>query len=148
MENLKKDLKKKLVFNCIMLVVFVVIWITIITFEATDILKTVVFSGTGMAAGGAIGGGTVCLVRILEIKRALKDEEKFKKLLIKTTDERLIMISKSKSHLTLILTLFLLFIGMIVFSYIHRIVFYTLFCVFWVIFVLLILTDIYYRKKY
>ena len=43
MENFKKELKKKLVFNCIMLVVFVVIWITLITFEATDILKTVVF---------------------------------------------------------------------------------------------------------
>lgn len=147
MGNFKKELKKKLVFNCIMLVVFAVIWIALITFEATGILKTVVFSGTGIA-GGAIGGGAVCLVRILEIKRALKDEEKFKKLLIKTNDERLIMISKSESQLTLILTWFLLFIGMFVFSYINKIVFYTLFCVFWVIFVLLILTDIYYRRKY
>ncbi len=147
MENLKKELKKKLIFNCIMLAVFLVFWIVLMAFEATGILKAVVFSETGMA-GGAIGGGAVCLIRILEIKQALKDEEKLKKLLIKTNDERLIMISKAEAHLTLILTLFLLFVGMIVFSYINRIVFYTLFCVFWVIFVLLILTDIYYRRKY
>ena len=88
------------------------------------------------------------IAQAIQAKKALKSEEKRKALFIAQTDERLLTIDKEASRLTLLLTFIVLLIAGSVFAYINEIIYYTLFSVLIVMIVIMVFSDLYFRKKY
>lgn len=149
MENFKKELKKKLILKIIMCVVFWVIGISLIILSKVEVLTTVLFDFNELTpASFAIGAGSVFTFDIIRSKKAFKNENKLKELYIQNTDERIVMIDRYVSYLTMRLILFILLLGTIVFAYINMTICYTLVCVLAIALIIQIITDIYYRKKY
>ena len=84
----------------------------------------------------------------LYVKRILKNEEKFKKFYIENTDERRVLLERNTIYMAATILIALLFIGALVFAYINFTVTITLLAVFFVFFAIILLTGLYYSKKY
>ena len=146
MENFKKDIKKKFIIWTVMYISMFTAGIVLALLNAFDILKPLNKDSTFL--GGFLGGGIVALKYSLDYKKALKNEEKLNQLLIKDGDERMLLINKSAYQLAAILSLILLFIAAIIFTYINTVISNTLLFVLLGFIVLMTISTLYYNKKY
>ena len=146
MENFKKNIKKKFIIWTVMYISMFTAGIVLTLLNAFDILKPL--NGDISFLGGFIGGGLVSLKYSLEYKKALKNEEKLKQLIVKDGDERMLLITKSAYQLASILSLILLFIAAIIFIYINIVISNTLLFVLLGFIILLTISTLYYNKKY
>ena len=146
MENFKKDIKKKFIIWTVMYISMFTAGIVLAWLNAFDILKPL--NGDISFLGGFIGGGIVALKYSLDYKKALKNEEKLKQLLIKDSDERMILINKCSYQLAAILSLIFLFIAAIIFTYINTVISNTLLFVLLGFIILMTISTLYYNKKY
>ena len=146
MENFKKDIKKKFIIWTVMYISMFTAGIVLVLLNAFDILKPLNNDSTFL--GGFLGGGIVALKYSLDYKKALKNEEKLKQLLIKDGDERMILINKCGYQLASILSLIFLFIAAIIFTYINIVISNTLLFVLLGFIILLTISTLYYSKKY
>ena len=146
MENFKKEIKKKFIIWTMMYISMFTAGFVLVLLNAFDILKPLNNDSTFL--GGFIGGGAVALKYSLDYKKALKNEEKLKQLLVRDGDERMILINKCGYQLASILTLILLFIAAIIFTYINTVISNTLLFVLLGFGVLLTISTLYYNKKY
>lgn len=148
MENFKKDIKKKFIIWTVIYISMFTAGIVIVLLNAFDILKPLNNDSTLTFLGGFLGGGIVALKYSLDYKEALKNEEKLKQLLIKDSDERMILINKCSYRLAAILSLIFLFIAAIIFTYINTVISNTLLFVFLGFTIILTISTLYYNKKY
>ena len=148
MENFKKDLKKKsTVFISIAIALYVIAMVLEILYTFNILVPADQYMMSGIFSG-CIGAGTSSLVMGLYVKRILKNEEKFKKFYIENTDERRLLLERKAIYMAATILIVLLFIVALVFAYIDLTVTVTLFAVFFVFFAIILLTGLYYAKKY
>lgn len=148
MENFKKDLKKKsTVFISIAIALYVIAMVLEILYTFNILVPADQYIMSGIFSG-CIGAGTSSLVMGLYVKRILKNEEKFKKFYIENTDERRVLLERKAIYMAATILIVLLFIVALVFAYIDLTVTVTLFAVFFVFFAIILLTGLYYAKKY
>ena len=148
MENFKKDLKKKsTVFISIAIALYVIAMVLEILYTFNILVPADQYIMSGIFSG-CIGAGTSSLVMGLYVKRILKNEEKFKKFYIENTDERRLLLERKAIYMAATILIVLLFIVALVFAYIDFTITVTLLAVFFVFFAIILLTGLYYAKKY
>ena len=148
MEKYKISLKKK---SITLITIAIALYVTAVVLEILYVLNVLVPADQYIMSGifsGCIGAGTSSLVMGLYVKRILKDEEKFKKFYIENTDERRVLLERNTIYMAATILIALLFIGALVFAYINFTVTITLLAVFFVFFAIILLTGLYYSKKY
>ena len=146
METFKKDIKKKFILWTVMYISMFTAGTVLALLNIFDILKPI--DGDTTFFGGFVGGGIVALKYALDYKKALKNEEKLKQLLVRDGDERMILINKCGYQLASILALILLFIAALIFAYIDTVISNTLLFVLLGFGILITITTLYYNKKY
>ena len=148
MENFKKDWNKKfIVFIAVAIAFYVTAMVLEILYTSNILVPADQYIMSGIFSG-CIGAGTSSLIIGLYVKRILKNEEKFKKFYIENTDERRVLLERNTIYIAATILIALLFIGALVFAYINFTVTITLFAVFFVFFTIILLTGLYYSKKY
>ena len=148
MEKYKISLKKK---SITFITIAIALYVTAVVLEILYILNVLVPADQYIMSGifsGCIGAGTSSLVMGLYVKRILKNEEKFKKFYIENTDERRVLLERNTIYMASTILISLLCIVALVFAYINLTVTITLFAVFFVFFAIILLTGLYYSKKY
>lgn len=148
MEKYKIGLKKK---SITLITIAIALYVTAVVLEILYTFNILVPADQYIMSGifsGCIGAGTSSLVMGLYVKRILKNEEKFKKFYIKNTDERRVLLERNTIYMAATILIALLGIGALVFAYINFTVTITLFAVFFVFFAIILLTGLYYSKKY
>ena len=148
MEKYKISLKKK---SITYITIAIALYVTAMVLEILYVLNVLVPADQYIMSGifsGCIGAGTSSLVMGLSVKRILKNEEKFKKFYIENTDERRVLLERNTVYMAATILMVLLFIVALVFAYIDFTVTVTLFAVFFVFFAIMLLTGLYYKKKY
>lgn len=148
MEKFKKTLKKRFITY---MTLAIALYVTAIVLEILYVLNVLVPADQYIMSGifsGCIGAGTSSLIMGLYVKRILKNEEKFKKFYIENTDERRVLLERNTVYMAATILIALLFIVALVFAYINFTVTITLFAVFFVFFAIILLTGLYYSKKY
>ena len=148
MEKYKISLKKK---SITFITIAIALYVTAVVLEILYVLNVLVPADQYIMSGifsGCIGTGTSSLIMGLYVKRILKNEEKFKKFYIENTDERRVLLERNTIYMAATILIALLFIGALVFAYINFTVTITLFAVFFVFFAIILLTGLYYSKKY
>ena len=148
MEKYKISLKKK---SITFITIAIALYVTAVVLEILYVLNVLVPADQYVMSGifsGCIGAGTSSLIMGLYVKRILKNEEKFKKFYIENTDERRVLLERNTIYMAATILIALLFIGALVFAYINLTVTITLFAVFFVFFAIILLTGLYYTKKY
>lgn len=148
MENFKKTLKKRFITY---MTLAIALYVTAIVLEILYVLNVLVPADQYIMSGifsGCIGAGTSSLIMGLYVKRILKNEEKFKNFYIKNTDERRVLLERNTVYMAATILIALLFIVALVFAYIDFTVTVTLFAVLFVFLAIILLTGLYYSKKY
>lgn len=148
MEKYKISLKKK---SITLITIAIALYVTAMVLEILYTFNILVPADQYIMSGifsGCIGAGTSSLVMGLYVKRILKNEEKFKKFYIENTDERRLLLERKAIYMAATILIVLLFIVALVFAYIDLTVTVTLFAVFFVFFAIILLTGLYYAKKY
>ena len=148
MEKYKISLKKK---SITLITIAIALYVTAVVLEILYVLNVLVPADQYIMSGifsGCIGAATSSLVMGLYVKRILKNEEKFKKFYIENTDERRVLLERNTIYMAATILIALLFIGALVFAYINFTVTITLLAVFFVFFAIILLTGLYYSKKY
>lgn len=148
MEKYKISLKKK---SITLITIAIALYVTAVVLEILYTFNILVPADQYIMSGifsGCIGAGTSSLVMGLYVKRILKNEEKFKKFYIENTDERRVLLERKAIYMAATILIVLLFIVALVFAYIDLTVTVTLFAVFFVFFAIILLTGLYYAKKY
>ena len=148
MEKYKISLKKK---SITLITIAIALYVTAVVLEILYVLNVLVPADQYIMSGifsGCIGAGTSSLVMGLYVKRILKDEEKFKKFYIENTDERRVLLERNTIYIAATILISLLCIVALVFAYINLTVTITLLAVFFVFFAIILLTGLYYSKKY
>ena len=148
MEKYKISLKKK---SITFITIAIALYVTAVVLEILYILNVLVPADQYIMSGifsGCIGAGTSSLVMGLYVKRILKNDEKFKKFYIENTDERRVLLERNTIYIAATILIALLFVGALVFAYINFTVTITLIAVFFVFFAIILLTGLYYSKKY
>lgn len=148
MEKYKISLKKK---SITFITIAIALYVTAVVLEILYTFNILVPADKYIMSGifsGCIGAGTSSLVMGLYVKRILKNEEKFKKFYIENTDERRVLLERKAIYMAATILIALLFIVALVFAYIDLTVTVTLFAVFFVFFAIILLTGLYYSKKY
>lgn len=148
MEKYKISLKKK---SITFITIAIALYVTAVVLEILYVLNVLVPADQYIMSGifsGCIGAGTSSLIIGLYVKRILKNEEKFKKFYIENTDERRVLLERNTIYMAATILISLLCIVALVFAYINLTVTITLFAVFFVFFAIILLTGLYYSKKY
>ena len=148
MEKYKISLKKK---SITFITIAIALYVTAVVLEILYVLNVLVPADQYVMSGifsGCIGAGTSSLIIGLYVKRILKNEEKFKKFYIENTDERRVLLERNTIYMAATILISLLCIVALVFAYINLTVTITLFAVFFVFFAIILLTGLYYSKKY
>ena len=148
MEKYKISLKKK---SITFITIAIALYVTAVVLEILYVLNVLVPADQYIMSGifsGCIGAGTSSLIMGLYVKRILKNEEKFKKFYIENTDERRVLLERNTIYMAATILISLLCIVALVFAYINFTVTITLVAVFFVFFAIILLTGIYYSKKY
>ena len=148
MEKYKISLKKK---SITFITIAIALYVTAVVLEILYVLNVLVPADQYVMSGifsGCIGAATSSLIMGLYVKRILKNEEKFKKFYIENTDERRVLLERNTIYMAATILISLLCIVALVFAYINLTVTITLFAVFFVFFAIILLTGLYYSKKY
>lgn len=148
MEKYKISLKKK---SITFITIAIALYVTAVVLEILYVLNVLVPADQYIMSGifsGCIGAATSSLVMGLYVKRILKNEEKFKKFYIENTDERRVLLERNTIYMAATILISLLCIVALVFAYINLTVTITLLAVFFVFFAIILLTGLYYSKKY
>ena len=148
MEKYKISLKKK---SITFITIAIALYVTAMVLEILYTFNILVPADQYIMSGifsGCIGAGTSSLVMGLYVKRILKNEEKFKKFYIENTDERKVLLERNAIYMAATILICLLCIVALVFAYIDFTVTVTLLAVFFVFFAIILLTGLYYTKKY
>lgn len=80
--------------------------------------------------------------------RIIKNEEYAKSAFVKQHDERINFVKMKSGVMSIKITLYVLAVVTVVFGFIDRNVFYTLFAVLTFIVIIMVSTSLYYKKKY
>ena len=148
MEKFIRQQKRNLWIYRILYVIFISIAVGTLVLGEIGVLHSADSSNSAPLTGAYMGGAIYIIFEVLRIKKAIKNEDKLKELYVAQTDERLLMISKSTSHLTIIVTFILLLLAASVFAYINEVIYYTLFAVMVAMIAVMIICDLYFRKKF
>ncbi|QSX06751.1 hypothetical protein JYG23_04710 [Sedimentibacter sp. zth1] len=149
MENYKKKIQKKLMLLSLLCIICGVI-LTLNIFDMISIESNHDFiSGaiSGFQEGLVCAIIVLCIIQIVRFNKALKDEEKLKKLYNKENDERIKYIKQKCGANVIIFTTIITIIAAVIAVYFNRIVFFSLLaCALLQITVCAVL-KIYYLKK-
>lgn len=140
MENFKRSLKLRVVWGSVYCAAALVLSISL-PFAAGRTYAS------GFTVGVAIGIAAIALFFVIQSARALKNEEKIRKLYIAQTDERAQFIAGRCARSSLLIILALIALADLVAVYLDRTVFYTLLTVTYCIALIAAGSKLYYRKK-
>ena len=148
MEKYKISLKKKFIT---FITIAIALYVTAVVLEILYVLNVLVPADQYIMSGifsGCIGGGTSSLIMGLYVNKKSKNEENLKKFYIEQNDERRLLLERKAIYTASTILISLLWIVALVFAYINLTVTITLFAVFFVFFAIILLTGLYYSKKY
>lgn len=148
MEKYKISLKKK---SITFITIAIALYVTAVVLEILYVLNILVPADQYIMSGifsGCIGGGTSSLIMGLYVNKKSKNEENLKKFYIEQNDERRLLLERKAIYTASTILISLLWIVALVFAYINLMVTITLFAVFFVFFAIILLTGLYYSKKY
>lgn len=148
MEKYKISLKKK---SITFITIAIALYVTAVVLEILYVLNVLVPADQYIMSGifsGCIGGGTSSLIMGLYVNKKSKNEENLKKFYIEQNDERRLLLERKAIYTASTILISLLWIVALVFAYINLTVTITLFAVFFVFFAIILLTGLYYSKKY
>ena len=148
MEKYKISLKKKFIT---FITIAIALYVTAVVLEILYVLNVLVPADQYIMSGifsGCIGGGTSSLIMGLYVNKKSKNEENLKKFYIEQNDERRLLLERKAIYTASTILISLLWIVALVFAYINLTVTITLIAVFFVFFAIILLTGLYYSKKY
>ena len=142
MEGYRKELKKELVICRVLLVIFLCLLVAVILVDKSKLLINY------MAYAGMLGGLMgVTGTRYRNAKKALKDEDSFKKAYVESHDERNIMLGHKTSDTTFAISIYGFSIAGIIASFFNKTVSNTLLASFLIVCVVHLATYWYYSKR-
>jgi hypothetical protein len=146
METFKKTIKQRVIISRIYLVCLMLITMVPRIFfdEYAALADTHAFA---FSIGAMVGVGGLVIVLLWKYGRALKNEDYLRKLYIKETDERNVLIRTKTGGSAVMIIIAGLIVGIIGSTFFSKTVFYTLIAVFVFIALVHLVLKIYYNKK-
>lgn len=140
MDKFKKSLVRKVRFAALYLLVLAAL-VSVLTF-----VKGIDPSMLNFFQGVMVGFALVLLAYVGSCSAALKNEDKLRKLYIKETDERTILIMRKSHSAALTISVLTLLLGTFVACFYNRVVTWTLFCVLCLVLLVTGLAKLYFTK--
>lgn len=139
MEDFRKKLEKDLIWYRMLIVLFLLLYIVLIFIDKSKL---------NVSYFGMLGGViAVAVMRYLVIRKAIKNDEKLRKLYVKTYDERSIYVAYRASEMAIRISKLGLFLAGIVASFFNMVVFNTLIAASLTVVIVYCIMSWYFGKK-
>lgn len=118
MKEFRKKLEKDLIWYRLLIVLFLLLFVILVLIDKSKL---------NVSYFGMLGGViAVAVMRYLIIRKAIKDDEKLRKLYVETCDERSVYVAYRASEMAIRISTLGLFLAGIVASFYNMVVFNTL----------------------
>lgn len=139
MEDFRKKLEKDLIWYRMLIVLFLLLYIVLIFIDKSKL---------NVSYFGMLGGViAVAVMRYLVIRKAIKNDEKLRKMYVETYDERSIYVAYRASEMAIRISKLGLFLAGIVASFFNMVVFNTLIAASLTVVIVYCIMSWYFGKK-